>query len=67
MSHTLAVLLTGTITGTVSFVIGSVLWFAPWAMKITNKAQDLPIGKNLPIKIFILWINVFRSYDFYIN
>lgn len=48
-----AALTSGLITGVVSFVIGSALWFAPWAVKISKSAQDLPIWKNLPVKTFL--------------
>ncbi len=52
----MAAILTGIITGVISFIIGSGLWFAPWAVKINNKAKDLPIWKNLPVKTFLPWV-----------
>jgi len=53
MSNTFAVILTGIITGILSFIIGSVLWFAPWAIRINKNAQDLNIWKNLPVQTFL--------------
>ena len=46
-------IVSGLLTGIVSFIIGSALWFAPWAMKISHNARDLPIWKNLPVKMFL--------------
>ncbi|MBB6482258.1 hypothetical protein [Spirochaeta isovalerica] len=46
-------LLWGTVAGAVSFFLGSLLWFAPWARAVSERSSDLPIWKNLPVKLFL--------------
>ncbi len=65
MNNITAGLLSGGITGVISFIIGSALWFAPWAVKINNNAKDLPIWKNYPVQFFLplvfIWGLVFTT------
>ncbi len=53
MNNITAGLLSGTITGVISFIIGSALWFAPWAVKLNDQSKDLNIWKNYPVRFFL--------------
>jgi len=51
--------LSGLIAGIGSFIAGSVLWLAPWAIKINNNAADHELVRFF--KSFIIYLQKYLS------